>query len=240
MRIATWNLERPSVRSWRKLPCQLEQIAAINADVWILTETRASIQPSAEHCYVVHAPPHSDRRPDEDERWVSIWSRFPLEDAGIEASPRGTVAAVVDSPLGHLALYGTVVPWHSEPSPDGVVRPWSVHAIELQRQAGEWRNLASRFAGVCVVGDFNQSWQGRGYGTRALRATHHDAAQGAGLVCLTAGEVSDGLPVIDHVLLSRVWVDRFSARVAATWPGRRDDGTRMSDHAGVAVDIDEN
>ncbi len=239
MRIATWNLERPSPLSWRKLPAQLEQITAIDADVWVLTETRVSIQPSPGHRYVVHAPPHPERRPDEDERWVSIWSRYPLGEAGTPTTSPWSVAAVVESPLGPLTLCGMVLPWSHERSPDGTLRQWAVHETELSRQALEWRELATRTDGLCVAGDFNQSWQGRGYGTREMRIAHHDAARSADLVCLTAAEVSNGLPVIDHVLLSRGWADRLSARVAVTWPGRRADGVRMSDHAGVAVDLGE-
>src|SRR4051812_8869395 len=110
IRIATWNLERPSLRSWRRLPAQLAVLTRIDADIWVLTETRASLPLIATHPYYMHAPPHPSRRPDSDERWTSIWSRFPLGDAGIAPSPRGTVAAFVSTPIGPLTVYGTVVP----------------------------------------------------------------------------------------------------------------------------------
>ena len=236
LRIATWNLERPSLKSWRKLPAQLEQIAKVDADVWVLTESRAGLPLVGSHPYVVHAPPHP-RRPDTDERWVSIWSRYPLGDAGIAASPRGTVAAVVQSPLGPIAVYGTVVPWSHEPSPDGVVRAWTVHEDELERQAAEWGRVARRFDAVCVAGDFNQAWQRGGYGSARLRSMHQDAARSAGMRCLTGEIVEDGMPVIDHVLVSDPWGSTVGARMALSWPRRNTDNVRMSDHSGVAIDL---
>jgi hypothetical protein len=62
VRIATWNLERPSLRSWKRLPRQRTRMAEIDADIWILTETRASISP-AEGYHGLHSPPHPLRRP---------------------------------------------------------------------------------------------------------------------------------------------------------------------------------
>lgn len=61
MRIATWNLERPSRRSWKRLPRQRARMAEVDADIWVLTETRASIAP-ADGFRGVHAPPHPLRR----------------------------------------------------------------------------------------------------------------------------------------------------------------------------------
>lgn len=77
MRIATWDLERPARGSWKRLPRQLARMDAIDADIWVLTETRASVSP-AESYYGLNTPPHPTRRPELDERWVSIWSRWPL------------------------------------------------------------------------------------------------------------------------------------------------------------------
>lgn len=67
VRIATWNLERPSPRSWKRLPRQRNRMSRVDADVWVLTETRASIAP-ADGYHGVHAPPHPLRRSDTDER----------------------------------------------------------------------------------------------------------------------------------------------------------------------------
>lgn len=38
MRIATWNLERPSLRSWKRLPRQRSRMVQIDADIWGTTD----------------------------------------------------------------------------------------------------------------------------------------------------------------------------------------------------------
>jgi hypothetical protein len=40
----------------------------VAADIWVLTETRASVSPG-EGFQAVHCPPHPTRREDPDERW---------------------------------------------------------------------------------------------------------------------------------------------------------------------------
>lgn len=106
MRIATWNLERPRPRSWKRLPRQRERMAAVGADIWVLTETRASVSPG-EGFDGVHAPPHPVRRVDPDERWVSIWSRWPLRPTGLPPDPRGAASAIIATPVGDVVVYGT-------------------------------------------------------------------------------------------------------------------------------------
>ena len=145
---------------------------SVAADVWLLTESRASIGLAASHPHHMHVPA-DPRRPDSDERWASIWSRYPLRDAGIVPSARGTVAAVIEAPGGDIATYATVVPWGSDPGEGPAkARGWTVHASDLERQAEEWADLGSRFERVMVAGDFNMSFRTPGDGTNALRDRH--------------------------------------------------------------------
>ena len=110
LRIATWNLERVSLRSWLKLPRLLRQIEAVDADVWVMTESRVGLPLSDAYPFVVHAPAHASRRPDTDERWVSIWSRYPLADAGVVASPWDAAACGFRSnPITRFAPIRSVV-----------------------------------------------------------------------------------------------------------------------------------
>ncbi len=48
MRIATWNLMRPGLDGDR-LPALREQLREIDADMWILTETRDNICPGTNY-----------------------------------------------------------------------------------------------------------------------------------------------------------------------------------------------
>ena len=43
VRIATWNLERPKPRSFVRNQARIAQMNAVNADIWVLTETHESL-----------------------------------------------------------------------------------------------------------------------------------------------------------------------------------------------------
>lgn len=240
LRIATWNLERPSARSWKRLPAQRQRMADVAADVWVLTETRASVSPGDGY-HGVHTPPHPTRRPDPDERWVSIWSRWPLTPIPeVAANPRGSVAARCDTPAGPVLVYGTVLAWANEPDEHGTVRMWQQHLAEIARQGAEWQLLADTYPDhlLIVAGDYNQDRDGSGwYGTHATRAALTEQLDAARLQLLTATDVvADGLldqHLIDHIAIgSRDDVDAD----LHCWPARTDQ-VRLSDHPTVAIDL---
>ncbi|MFM7685722.1 MAG: hypothetical protein ACKPDI_07345, partial [Actinomycetota bacterium] len=61
----------------------------------------------------VFSPPHPDRRPNPDERWTAIWSRWPITPLDDPAPHRrGSVAGMVTTPMGSLIVYGTVIAYH--------------------------------------------------------------------------------------------------------------------------------
>jgi endonuclease/exonuclease/phosphatase family metal-dependent hydrolase len=218
-------------------------MAAVGADVWVLTETRDSIAPSTD-LYGISTPPHPERRPDPDERWVSIWSRWPLSPTGIEPDPSGSVSALVERPGGPFIVYGTVLPWANEKGADGRARMWEVHYLEIERQGREWLGLRERFPGVPIVvaGDFNQDRDGSGwYGTTRGRELLSDALDRASLVCLTSKDVvAAGLlretHLVDHIAICRDWSSRLTSELSC-WERIDDDGVRLSDHPTVAVDL---
>lgn len=108
MRIATRNLDR--AKTARKRADAQHRMAEIDADVWVLTETRDDFAPGAKY----RAVASSDPRPDGKivERWVTIWTRPP---GGVARSTRDgefTACAVLPrTPVGPLTEYGTVLPW---------------------------------------------------------------------------------------------------------------------------------
>ena len=243
VRIATWNLERPSRRSWKRLPRQRARMAEVDADVWVLTETRASIAP-ADGFHGVHTPPHQLRRPDEDERWVSIWSRWPLQPTDLPPDPRGAVSAVVEAPDGPVLVYGTVLPWANDPGDDGSRRMWQVHYEQIERQGAEWRLLRERHPVLPLVfaGDFNQDRDGSGwYGTHHGRQLLTDALDDAGLICASAEDVvATGKlrahHLVDHIAICSRWAVRSDLALHC-WEHIDIDGTRLSDHPTVALDV---
>jgi len=84
-------------------------MTAVNADVWVVTETFVDRVPG-EGFDVVFSPPHPDRRPNPDARWTAIWSRWPVT-ALADPAPhrRGSIAAIVSVPMGRPIVYGTVI-----------------------------------------------------------------------------------------------------------------------------------
>lgn len=243
MRIATWNLERPSPRSWKKGPRQLERMQAIAADIWVLTETRASITPG-EGYSGLHSPPHPLRRPDEDERWVSIWSRWPLKATDVPADPRGTASAIVETPDGPVVIYGTVIPYANEVDGEEPAGMWQSHYRSIQRQGAEWLALRQQYpqAPLVVAGDFNQDRDGsRWYGTHQGRTLLADELARADLACVTEEDVVQAGKLtfnhlVDHIAVSRGHLDQHTANLSC-WEPTDDDGTRLSDHPTVVVDL---
>jgi hypothetical protein len=237
MRLATWNLEHASVG---KNPRRTELLLSAAADVWVLTETRDSLALSPTHSAV-----HSDPRPRTrvGERWVSLWSRFPLLARVEVRDPSRTVCALFDAPSGPLLVYGTVMPWHADRGPDDAAKGWTEQHRVVPEQAAEWKALrdAHPNAALVVAGDFNMSLGGpRYYGTKLGKQLLEVGLTGAGLACVTRTEdVPVGLlgkPHIDHIAVPAAWSSR--SRVVAAWPGTID-GVRLSDHSAIVVEIAE-
>jgi endonuclease/exonuclease/phosphatase family metal-dependent hydrolase len=217
-------------------------MTAIDADIWVLTETRVSVAPAPSY-HGLHTPPHPTRRPDTDERWVGIWSRWPLRPTGLAPDPRGSVSAVVDSPFGELVVYGTVLPWANERGEDGRAKMWQVHYQEIERQGEEWMRLRQLHpdAHLVVAGDFNQDRDGSGwYGTHRGRDLLTAVLEQAGLTCASAEDVATGQlregHLVDHIAISDGWA-ATSKLTLTCWEKEDEDGSRLSDHPTVALDV---
>jgi endonuclease/exonuclease/phosphatase family metal-dependent hydrolase len=153
-----------------------------------------------------------------------------------------TVAAILETPLGALLVYGTVMPWHADPGPTADAPNWSEHHRVLPEQAVEWAALRAAYPDVplCVAGDFNTDLGGANYyGTKRGRAALVDGLRAAELVCLTstdrvpAGRLAH--PPIDHVCVSASL--GAGAAVVDAWEGTTADGVRLSDHSGLVVEL---
>jgi hypothetical protein len=235
--VATWNVERVSMCSWKRFPAIQAAISAVDADIWVLTETRMGLCP-AEGYHALHTPGRDHRYEGADERMASIWSRWPITPTGIPPRARGFVSGLVDAPFGQLAVVGSVIPYASDRGPDGVSKNWVEHRLEIDWLAEELPQLA-RMAPVVMAGDLNQDRDGSGfYGTRTVRAALTDALDGADMVCLTEEDVVAAgklqyQHLIDHVCVSTTLVER--GWTVDCWEPIDADGVRMSDHPGVVV-----
>ena len=234
LRIGTWNVEYASAA---RNPRRLSLLHAANADIWVLTETQDGLDLGGNYNAVNSDP---QPRTKESVRWVSIWSRFALlEPVKVRDSDR-TAAALYATAQGKLLVYGTVLPWHSDPGPSNAAN-WSEHYRVIPEQAAEWKALVGRYpdAALCVAGDLNMNLGGKQtYGTARGRELLKKGIANAGLACVTHTEqVPSGKlvePHIDHICLPHSWAER--AQVVDAWPGTID-RERLSDHSAIVVEV---
>jgi hypothetical protein len=237
MRIGTWNVEYAA--GGEKNDRRLRRLREMDCDLWVLTETHDDLDLG--HGY--HAVSTTHRVTGRaGARWTSIWSRFPIMKAVLVEDSNRTVAALIESPLGPLVVYGTVLPWHTDLGPKGNAEAWSEHHRIVPRQGQEWATLRAAYpqAALVVAGDFNMNLGGRHhYGTAAGREMLRAGLRGAALVCITETErVPVGLShaPIDHICLSEQLAPQ--ARVAEAWEGTDAERVRLSDHIGLVVEIE--
>jgi hypothetical protein len=214
-------------------------MASVAADLWVLTESRTTISPE-DRFQAVHSLPDSFHRPDHDERWCSLWSRWPLTPIPTRDTP-WSATALVRSPLGDLIIYGTVLPYHAQPprASGFGVQQWGEFFREVHLQAEDWGHLRRDFPGIplVVAGDLNQSLDGaRWYGTKSTRQALLDALRGADLRCVTAEDMVACGKLRRHHLVDHVCVTGDLDRESLVcWEPVAADRTRMSDHPGVLV-----
>jgi endonuclease/exonuclease/phosphatase family metal-dependent hydrolase len=249
MRIATWNLNKPTVNSVRRGAIQ-QRIEKTDADVWVLTETDTKFSPGKGYQLIAHSSRHAndlevERRQNANAVWTTIWSRLPAQRIVTIADPDRTAAAWIlpedDAPL---LVYGTVLPWLSDNRINNLHGAIAfVHALEVQ--AAEWTSLIGILrkqhstTRLCVAGDFNQAWTdihfGSTVGNEALqRAMDHPNQR---LVCVT-GENDPLIKSTTHRTIDHICV---SAPIAGCkvgiWPESDDRLNGLSDHYGLWLDL---
>jgi hypothetical protein len=154
IRVGTWNVEYAA--GAEKNAARLERSLAADCDVLVLTETHDALALPAPYAAV-----SSDQRPTAAEggRWVTIWSRLPIRQLETKDPVRTAVAEVA----GSILVYGTVLPWHTDPgpSPDATApaRNWSEFMRVTPLQGAEWQALRDEHPDsvLIVAGDLNQS-----------------------------------------------------------------------------------
>ena len=235
MRVATWNLQRCSPRSYARGPRIRELMCGINADVWVLTETHRDFSPGPNYSLIAHSADAHGRDAAHGECWVAIWSRLPAQEVPLTADVQRVAAARV----GDTTVVGIVLPWLTD-NRDG--RPGhETFRSRLAQQVVDWKRLRTESLGLCVAGDFNQDllavghYYGSADGREALRAALDEAY----LECLTEGDddplAKYGLACIDHICVGGLET-RESPR-SSVWPTPGQLTSLVSDHYGFYADV---
>ena len=240
--ISNWNLER-ILPTQKRLADIQEYFSDFPSDIWFLTETHVDINPHEGYFPVFSSTPDRDSK--EGERWVAIWSRWPIEplDAFVSDPARCVAGRIPDSPSGELIVFGTVLPWtNSWRGIPGAGGQAFAAALDLQKR--DWLTLKENFPDVTMIlaGDFNQDLASRHYyGSKKKRELLENALAECDLIALTSGITdpiardSSPMACIDHICISAKndWILESSSR----WPDSPRPITGLSDHFGVTVII---
>jgi hypothetical protein len=244
MRIATWNLARARPGS-RRAGLLQEYMAAVEADIWVLTETWKELSPGPGYECVTVSCPAGDRESAGGECWVAVWAKSSLRgEPLITADPERTAAMRIDL-FCHppLVVFGTVLPWLSDARAPKGLRGATAFLSALDMQYADWNRLRAAIPGaaLCVAGDFNQDlvdwhYYGSARGKTALRTV----LELSGLTCLTAGTADPlaryrGRASIDHICVSSE-LEGMVPRLMS-WPALEEVGPKLTDHFGVVADL---
>lgn len=231
LRIGTWNVEY--ARTGETNARRVAAMAAVPADVWVLTETHDDLSPSGNYQAVHSAQrPAADRRVVDKSRWVSIWSKFPIERIVVDDSDEErTVAAKIKANGVEVIVYGTVMPWRGDTG--------CVPIEAMRRQAADWSLLAERYPGVplFVAGDFNDDMLPvpKIYHSAPVLGALRDGLRSNGLECATNNAAIVPPHLIDHIAIPSLLAQ--GARVAAFWK-EFVGNPRLADHYGIVVEVD--
>lgn len=245
LRIATWNLDRPTIRKTYRADKQKDLLKLINADILILTETDASFcPPDLPYSAVPEGDPEYHKR---SEVYAAIWSRYPMHQ--IQTVPDNryfTVCAEIrDHPTcGNIIVYGAIMTYKMDGVREKKAKPWEMHLNAVRSQTAEWARLRERYPHhmMIVAGDFNESLNGQNwYGIQIAKDTIHNALVSNGMECLTSADVIKTFN--ENIPLSRTTVNHICITASQTnhkdvwgWEGTVSNAV-LSDHNGVFVDI---
>jgi len=235
IRIATWNIERPTLTGWKKNPGITGKIREIDADIWILTETNASIVPSSlrfpQTGYVSQASlPTKELFHKLGESCTAIWSRYGIKQTIKTFEFDTAVCAEVDTPLGLMLVYGTILTYANDRGPNNKSKKWEEHRKAIGDHKKDWALIASAFPRhtLCIAGDFNTSFCDNYYYAESNRSDLLAAFKSHDMKNLTA----DVKQNIDHIVVSQSLIKNSKVSIT-TW----NEDKQLSDHMGICVDI---
>jgi hypothetical protein len=188
MKLATWNLRLPLSDPRRKT--MRSHTDREQADVWVLTETDDSFTLIPGHPFHCSSAGGCDGQGANQDHWVTIWSRHPLERLATSDDIRTAAARVTPDSGDPFVVYGTVLPWLGSkwgrhPSAGGVAfrEALRIQATDWMRIKGDYRRDE-----FFVLGDFNQDLVSppHYYGSQEYRAELRRVLDDSGLVALTA------------------------------------------------------
>jgi len=222
LRIATWNLKRPSASSKDRNSRIIKALKEIDADILILTETSSLINPGNEYTPYCSEPLPALRDSvayEAGENRTTIWSKKPAIRRIETSDPFTCVCVSVETPLGELAIYGTII---------GIFgREKKTFLPALKSQIIDWGTICDA-SNICVAGDFNITFSDSYY------FTHEGRDQiAASFAELKINNLTSDLPEnIDHIAISES-VFKTTEHESHVWIYDK----TLSDHKGICVTL---
>lgn len=139
MRLATWNVERPTRKSYVRNRRRQEVFQQVQADIWVLTETNRYLSPDTDFEGVFSATLPSLHH-GEGEVKVAIWSRWPILRHVPTSVPEYSVCVEVATPDGAMMVFGTVIPYADTGVRTGQAKRWQRHYEVIQAVASSCFN----------------------------------------------------------------------------------------------------
>jgi hypothetical protein len=246
MRIATWNLDHAS-NSSRPVPLQIYQIKRFAPDIVVLTETCEDVDLRAEGYQFTLATTKNCH----GKHFSTIWSIFPIKKEYSTFDSKTAVCAEIETPIGSIIFYGTIITYHGDQGSDGMSKPWTEHYKAIEAHGEDWFRIlqeCTQKVPLVVAGDFNQTRDNsfRSYGTKFGRDLLSRELSRCRLRCLTAEDFgatgklnpdpSKGWTRnnIDHIFVTD---EAFSVLNVGAWDHFTESGRFLSDHNGVYVDL---
>lgn len=216
MKIATWNVERPTKNS-KRIPEILDYLQKLDADILVLTETNEILNLGASYNFFYATKPQDDNNYKEGETRICIYSKYKTI-GQIETFRSDTGICVnFDTPLGNIAVYGTVI---------GVTgNKGDSFKTDLELQLADF-NRISKTNNLCICGDLNTSFSDNYYFTNEGRDKLNNAFDTLALLNLTANIPKN----IDHIILPKKLLTNTKTFIG-TW--NQDIDKKLSDHMGV-------
>jgi exonuclease III len=246
MRIATWNLGHAAKKFW-PIKLQINQINQIAPDIIVITETCEEVDLSKSG-YKVALP---SKKNEYGKYWTGIWSKHQIISQPTTYDPETAVCAIIDSPIGKIMVYGTIIPYMNFKGSKGDSPPWYEHYKAIEDHGNDWEKLRLETGDklpLFVAGDFNQTRDNscRTYGTKFGRDLLSKKLCRNRLNCLTTenfgltGKLNaDPLTGrtrnnIDHICMTEM---ANKVRKVGAWDHFTESDTFMSDHNGVYFDV---
>ncbi len=217
MKIATWNLERPTNQTSRLKNIQ-DILIALDADIIVLTETNRFIDLGSSY-YSYHSLILSNPMYKEGELRSSIYSKYPSFAKIKTFNQETSICEVLDTPVGNIAVYATIIGIYGNRHQN--------FKKDLELQLLDFKSVGTQYP-ICIAGDFNMSFCDNYYYTKEARDKLNKSFNELGLINFTNNVQNN----IDHIIISQqlLSVSEVNCHV---WNLDK----KLSDHIGVMVDL---